>query len=235
MSYILDALRKSDQQRQRGAAPTLRTAPVTAVAPKQPAFLLVGLFAAVLLGAGIAIGWLRPWQPEQPPAPQAVAAKPLDSSPRQAAPVPPGITREPVPELRPQESVPAAQSAPAPAPMNRVLPAGANAMTRSRAPIAARTAPEEATPAPEESVDTGRREQKVMTMAELPVPMQEQIPKMSISVHAYSAKTADRLVGINGRLLREGDYPAPDLRLEQITPDGMILSYKGYRFRHGVR
>jgi general secretion pathway protein B len=72
-------------------------------------------------------------------------------------------------------------------------------------------------------------------MAELPVPMQDQIPKMSISVHAYSARPADRLVGINGRLLREGDYPAPDLRLEQITPDGMILSYKGYRFRHGIR
>jgi general secretion pathway protein B len=207
MSYILDALRKSDQQRQRGAAPTLRTAPVTAVAPKQPAFLLVGLFAAVLLGAGIAIGWLRPWQPEQPPAPQAVAAKPLDSSPRQAAPVP----------------------------MPRVMPAGANAMTRSTAPIAAKAAPEGATPAPEESVDTGRREQEVTTMAELPVPMQDQIPKMSISVHAYSARPADRLVGINGRLLREGDYPAPDLRLEQITPDGMILSYKGYRFRHGIR
>jgi general secretion pathway protein B len=232
MSYILDALRKSDQQRQRGAAPTLRTAPVTAGAPRQPALLLYGSLAAVLLGAGIAIGWLRPWQPEQPPAPQAVVAKPHDSSPREAAPAP-GFTREPVPELRPRESVPAAQSAPAPMP--RVMPAGANAMTRSTAPIAAKTAPEEATPAPEESVDTGRREQEVMTMAELPVPMLEQIPKLSISVHAYSAKRADRLVGINGRLLREGDYPAPDLRLEQITPDGMILSYKGYRFRHGVR
>lgn len=224
MSYILDALRKSDQQRQRGAAPTLRRAPVTAVAPKQPAFLLYGLFAAVLLGAGIAIGWLRPWQLEQPPAPQVVAAKPLDSSPRQATPVP---------ELRPQESVPAAQSAPIPT--NRVMPAGANAMPRSTAPIAAKTAPEKATPAPEESVDTGRREQEVMTMAELPAPMQDQIPKMSISVHAYSARPADRLVSINGRVLREGDYPAPDLRLEQITPDGMIFSFKGYRFRHGVR
>lgn len=233
MSYILDALRKSDQQRKRGAVPTLRTAPMTAVAPKQPAFLLYGLFAAVLLGAGIAIGWLRPWQPEQLPAPQAVAAKPLDSSPRQAAPVAPGITHEPVPELRPQQSVPAAQSAPAP--MNRVMPAGANAITRSTAPIAAKTAPEEATPAPEESVDTGRREQKVMTMAELPVPMRDQIPKMSIYLHVYSPKPADRLVGIDDRVLREGDYPAPDLRLEQITPDGMILSYKGYRFHHGVR
>ena len=235
MWYILDALRKSDQQRQRGAAPTLRMAPVAAVAPEPTAFLAYGVLAAVLLAAGIAIGWLRPWQPESPPAPQTVAAKPLDASPRQAAPVPPGITREPVLAQRPQESVPAAQSAPAPAPMNPGMPAGTSAMTRSAAPIAAKPAPGEATPAAEESVATGLRKQKVMAMAELPVPMQDEIPKISISVHAYSAKPAERLVGINGRLLREGDYPAPDLKLEQITPDGMILSYKGYRFRHGVR
>ena len=28
---------------------------------------------------------------------------------------------------------------------------------------------------------------------------------------------------------------APGLKLEQITPDGMIFSYKGYRFSRGVR
>jgi len=28
-------------------------------------------------------------------------------------------------------------------------------------------------------------------------------------------------------MLKEGDFPAPGLRLEQITPDGVILSYKG--------
>ena len=45
----------------------------------------------------------------------------------------------------------------------------------------------------------------------------------------------DRLVGINDRMLREGDSVEPGLVLEQITPDGMILSYKGYRFLHGSR
>ena len=77
MSYILDALRKSDQQRQRqrGAAPTLHAGQATAAAPKQPAFLAYGLLAAALLGAGVAIGWLRPWQAEQvaPAATQSAA------------------------------------------------------------------------------------------------------------------------------------------------------------------
>ena len=74
----------------------------------------------------------------------------------------------------------------------------------------------------------------VVNMADLPVAIQQQLPAMSISVHAYSGKPDERLVGINGRLLHEGDEVAPGLKLEQITPDGMILSYKGYRFHHGV-
>jgi general secretion pathway protein B len=65
--------------------------------------------------------------------------------------------------------------------------------------------------------------------------VQQELPALTISVHAYSGKPADRLVGINNRLLHEGEYVADGLKLEQITPDGMILSYKGYRFRRGVK
>lgn len=57
---------------------------------------------------------------------------------------------------------------------------------------------------------------------------------MAISVHAYSDNPKSRMVGINYRIFREGDYVVPGLQLEQITPDGMIFSYKGYRFRRGV-
>ena len=72
MSYILDALRKSDQLRRRGAVPTLLLGPAPVAAPKQPALASYGLFALFLLGIGIAIGWLRPWQQEtEPPAPPA--------------------------------------------------------------------------------------------------------------------------------------------------------------------
>ena len=74
----------------------------------------------------------------------------------------------------------------------------------------------------------------VMALADLPVAIQQELPHMSISVHAYSGKSADRLVSVNDRLLREGDEVAPGLRLVQITPDGMVLSYKGYSFRRGV-
>lgn len=72
-------------------------------------------------------------------------------------------------------------------------------------------------------------------MAELPLSVQQEMPKMSISALAYSSQPKDRLVSINDHVLREGMAVAPGLTLEQITPDGMILSYKGYRFRRGVR
>src|SRR5512141_2881513 len=115
MSYILDALRKSDQQRHRGAAPTLLLGQATAVAPRQPAYLYYGLLAAVLLGAGILIGWLRPWQAEQAaPAASVAAGKPAEANPRQAAPVPADIAPAPQPQVA--SATPAAQIAPAPAP-----------------------------------------------------------------------------------------------------------------------
>ena len=58
---------------------------------------------------------------------------------------------------------------------------------------------------------------------------------MTITVHAYSRTPKDRLVGVNDRLLHEGDALTPELVLEKITPEGMIFSYKGTRFLHGVQ
>ena len=58
---------------------------------------------------------------------------------------------------------------------------------------------------------------------------------MTVTVHAYSDRPADRLVGINNRMLHEGDDVVPGLRLEQITPEGMVFGYKGYSFRRGVK
>jgi general secretion pathway protein B len=247
MSYILDALRKSDQQRQRGAAPTLLLGQATAVAPKQPALLSYGLLALVLLGAGIAIGWLRPWQPEPAaPAPVAIAAKPPEPGQSQ----PPAVRPDMAPKLEPkpyaQNSAPAAQAVPAPA--SAPVPALAQPHGAAGVKIERRRAPSKAVaevskkvaaPVPEQPPGTATADaapaQNVISLVELPLSLQQELPPMTISVHAYSGRPGDRLVGINNRMLREGEYVVPGLKLEQITPDGMILSYKGYRFRRGVK
>jgi len=241
MSYILDALRKSDQQRQRGAAPTLLLGQATVVAPKQRALLSYGLLALVLLGAGIAIGWLRPWQPEPAaPAPVAIAAKPPEPGQSQAPAVRPDMAPTPEPELHAQNSAPATQAVPAPAPALAHGAAGVKIETKSAPPKAAAVVSKKAAaPVPEQPPGTAAADaapaQNVISLAELPLSLQQELPPMTISVHAYSVRPGDRLVGINNRMLREGDYVVPGLKLEQITPEGMVFGYKGYSFRRGVK
>lgn len=235
MSYILDALRKSDQQRQRGAAPTLLAGQVPVAAPKQPVTLTYGLLAAALVGAGMAIGWLRPWQAEQvlPGRPQIVVATPLESPAPQAAPA----TLPPAPQLQIAAPPPPAARAPVAAPAKPPPAARAKAETAA-APRKAETGVPGKAAAPEKAAASAADAQRapgVISMAELPLALQQELPAMAISVHAYSGNPRDRLVGINNRMLREGDEAAPGLKLEQITPDGMIFGYKGYSFRRGVK
>ena len=229
MSFILEALKKSDQQRQRGATPTLPTTTLTMAAPKQTAFLYYGLLAAVLL-AGIVIGWLHPWQAEQPTAaPGSLAEKPQISVSHQIAspslPGAPETARKTTQELPASNSMPAVQPAPIIAAIKPDMSAPPRAQTYSAPPTA---------PISEKPADAAQ-EQKVIPMAELPLQVQQEIPAMTIPLHAYSSKPRDRLVSINDRMLREGESLTPGLRLEQITPDGLIFSYKEYRFRRGVQ
>ena len=240
MSYILDALRKSDQQRRRGAAPTLLVGQATAVAPKRPAFLAYGMLVAVLIGAGVVIGWLRPWQTEQaaPTGAELVAAKPLASTPRQPASAPSEMAPQPKPELQVQDAKPPAQAAPVLVPAKPQRPARAKPQTDGAALEADAAMPGKAEapgqPGGSAAADAARL-QTVNLMTELPLSVQQELPAMTISVHAYSANPGSRLVGIDNRILREGEYVIPGLKLEQITPDGMILGYKGYSFRRGLK
>ncbi len=73
--------------------------------------------------------------------------------------------------------------------------------------------------------------QKVLNNNDLPPSVRQDLPKITISGHIYSNKPGSRIVNINGQILREGEVISKDLKLEEITSAGIILSYKGYRFR----
>lgn len=220
MSFILDALRKSDAQRRRGAAPALLTPQAAPVTLERSRSFYYGLLAVALVGAGIALGSLRPWHAEQPVA-ATQGAMPREPGPTQSAPVAAPAQQEMARGAQPpapkEKSSPPAQLVSTPAATKRQRAVHASAAADARPPG-------DAVPA-----------RKVAAFAELPVAIQEEIPSLSISAHAYSPTPRERLIGINDRVLREGEHAAPGLLLEQITPDGMVMSYKGYRFRRGVR
>jgi general secretion pathway protein B len=269
VSYILDALRKSEQQRQRGVAPSLLAVPPTFEADTQPAFLKYGLIATALIGAGVAIGWVHPWQQAQRLAATEPATVPLES-PRPSLPAPlpvlPGTTGKSGQEAPVQKPWAAAEPAPA-AEVAAIkqdlhLPANTPAQTASppartrklppknpaaipketsapaREMTAAPAQQKAVAPVEEKSADAApadaAHEQRMISMAELPLAIQQEIPAMSIPLHTYSSTPGERIVGINDRLLQEGDYLAPGLKLEQIAPDGVVFSYKNYLFRRGL-
>lgn len=267
MSYILDALRKSEQQRQVGALPRLLAVQPAFETEPPPAFLRYGLIAAGLLGAGVALGWLHPWQQAKPLS----AAAPLPEEGLDLRPPPSAVPV--LPEIRGN----AARKEPAPEPRKVIEPVrGPEAAPRENAYSLVRTpdhrkepplasppvvtprqgvagSPREATalPVPKQAAAPAQAQpanpapadarqasdvipQEVIPMAELPAAMQQEIPAMSIPVHTYSSTPTERIVGINDRLLQEGDYVAPGLKVEEIAPDGVVFSYKSYRFRRGL-
>ena len=230
MSFILDALRKSDQQRQHSATPTLASAQAPVAEPGQPALLWYGLIAAVLLGAGILIGWLQ-----QTPAQLLPVSLPTATiKPAEA----PAFTSTPRPALPETVRKPEILASPASPVLNATPPTAALAKTPTSAvqplPLPAAPAPAPvATPVSANAADA-TRESAVMQLAELPPAIQQEIPKLSILAHSYSSKPKARFVFINDQMMHEEDYPAPGLKLEQITPDGMVFNYKGHRFRRGA-
>jgi general secretion pathway protein B len=270
VSYILDALRKSEQQRQLGVAPRLLTVHATSGPDAQPALLKYGLIAAALIGAGVAIGWWQPWQQEQLlSATEPTIAKMPEARPRQPLPVPlpvlPEVASAPEMPMPVQKTLVTMRPIPAPAvapleqgthplatppPQTRKSPAAVVLPKETATPVREAAPALAPAPAPAVSVETPiallqeksanaapadpAQEQKVLLMAELPAAIRQEIPAMSIPVHTYSDTPTERIVGINDRLLREGEYLAPGLKLELIAPDGVVFSYKKYLFRHGL-
>ena len=175
MSYILEALKKSEKKRPPGAVPDLFTVqgPMPAERPRRP----LSAFAAAMAVAALAIGgwaWLgrgdRPVAPTEerpaaPAAPQTVtgsgsrepAAGPVRTGAFPAAapaPVRPGPAAPALPARHP-----AASKVPAPAPLavKAVTPGVEPAPAVSEAPAPAASSPPERPPAP----------------AELPLPAQQ--------------------------------------------------------------
>ncbi len=82
--------------------------------------------------------------------------------------------------------------------------------------------------------DDTRRNTKIVGMKELPLSVRQRLPDLSISGHFYDSRPSARVMTVCGKILHEGDAPAPGVILERITPDGAVFSYDGYRFHEGV-
>lgn len=66
---------------------------------------------------------------------------------------------------------------------------------------------------------------------DLPDEIRSNIPEIKFAGHAYSDNPAQRMIIINQKIVRENDIIEPRLTLEAIVPNGIILNYDSTRFR----
>ena len=219
MSFILDALRKSEHERQRSVVPGLSQVPHAAPQPQLPRWALgvIGVLVAAVLVIGGA--W---WQSTRVPA--EVASSQLPSSP--AATVERSVA---LPPPAPRSTAPQ-QTAPArlPLPDESSLSSAAASSTGSTSGGAASNAATELSPPPRATnlpADSGALPNVAMLAAEGVA-----VPPLRLELHAFSAQPRARFVFINGRKYVEGDRLVEGPLLVAIEPAGAVLTHGGRRF-----
>jgi len=218
MSYILEALKRADAERDRGAVPTLHShaMPATAKTPSRiPAANWIAAIAVLALVVGAALWWTLGRQPVQPAQVAPVATPPVVA----ATPAVPAAPVQPAP-------IAAATAPPVPtvAPRKNVEPAHANAARPAASATLATAAPRTAT------ASATATQGVVYSVADLPDDIRSQLPKLTISGATYSTQAAYRMLIVNGQVLHENDAPAPGLTLETIRQGDVVLRFKGYRY-----
>lgn len=109
MSFILDALKKSDKKRQEASAPRLDTVHVSPPATSRRKLIWVGLLMAVLLFIVGFLLWLFSVEPKPPveeannPQSQSPPTR-AAIAPQAAAPAQPQTVKQPAPQVLPQKS-----------------------------------------------------------------------------------------------------------------------------------
>jgi general secretion pathway protein B len=210
MSFILDALKKSESERQRQLGPGLVDSGIRARRRRLPAWAII---ICMLLGINVvilAVMLLR----QQTPAAPATAASP--------APAPATVMAAPAPS--PNHFSPL-DTAPVYAPEIPVDQPEPGASINVPGPRTARQRAEPAAP------DSGAQDDELLPeISQVTLAGGQSLPDLHLDVHVYATRPADRFVYINMRKYREGALLPEGLSIEHIRRDGVVLNYQGVRF-----
>lgn len=234
MSYILDALRRADAERELGRVPKLNSPTVASAPGRRPqdqarrrAVRLATWLAGVAV-AGVVVWWAWP-------------ANAPTNAPTSAAPAP--VNPVPVPPVPPAPPAPPADVAPPPAPQATAVvpllaPPPPSAPTKPATPSADASAPAkgQATAAPSHaktgnSAKGAEPAETLPRLADLPAEQRAQLPALNLSGATYAENPALRMLIANGRVVQEGQEAAPGVVLESIGPRSAVLNHRGTRFR----
>jgi general secretion pathway protein B len=231
MSYILEALRKSEKERKRDEIPTLQdiSAPRQAARTRQkssPSRLLRGLSALViLLTLTLGVMLARKWIATGTGGQDVIQKKPQS-----------------LPEVQGDENNRGGrQNLEMPGEKKpRNLSENGSDTDRQRITeksshdspsIIREPAPLRLAPQTDDTLVFNRQNSNAVPPRDLPLAIQDDLRKMRFAGHAYSRDRALRLIMINNKILHEGDPVDVDLRLSEITENGVVLLYHARRIR----
>jgi len=202
MSFILDALRKSETDRQQQGSAEFSGVPTSSRREGPPRWLwALGLLLAVNLV--VLVGLLLRTDPAPAvngPAPAARQVTPTAAEESDAFVEQVAAARQNAP--RPETPQPAVAQ-------ETVVPAA-----QPRKPAASNTSPSLALPTIHELVATG-----VITL-----------PELHVDIHVYSEIAEDRFVFINMNKHKEGTRLSEGPLVKEITPQGVVLVHNGTSF-----
>lgn len=221
MSFILDALRKSENERQQQAPAGLSTVPGSRDEPRVPRWLwlLAGLLCVNV--AVVAALLLR--TASEPPAKPGVHVEPASASLATGSTVDERVAGLPAPQSSFADQLeqarlnrPAGTATEQPATATLSAERGNNVVSPMRSPGGAEPVASGIATLP--SLDEVRLSGKLA------------LPEMHIDLHVYSATPERRFVSINGKKYRQKDRLTDGPAVREITPDGVILDYQGTVF-----
>lgn len=260
MSFILDALKKSENDRQRHAGPGLAALPGGGDRGRSM-FWPAAVAALVLVNVGV-IGWFIGSR-DDGPAPASLPASRPDLAPVTAAPARPAPTltapARPPPVERPVDAGPAPAAA-APPPARTVQGSGERRTVRSLASEASRPAPASQQPARSAPAPASTATATEAPSAPTPAPAPQPTPSVTgtssyasntsalptandlalagqldfevpgVELHVFTPEIRRRFVYIDGRKYRQGERLPAGATVYEIVPDGVVLDYRGRRF-----
>lgn len=224
MSYILDALKRADAERERGHVPGLHAQPLggTATAtPRGPARWAWWAGGGAGLVVVAALAWRMGADTHAPvPATLAVpSAAPANEPPATAVTTTPPTALPPSPPATEPVAL-APVAAPAQVAASRPLPAAATGTTPAPRPAA-----------PDPAAAATPANAPIPLYAQLPAGIRQQMPNLAVTGSVYSDDASARFIMLNGDVAKEGSQPLPGLVVERIEPKSAVLRYKGERFR----
>jgi general secretion pathway protein B len=229
MSFILDALKKSEIERQRQSMPGLID---TRSIPRRNRLPVWAIALGVLLGMNLLVLTFFLTRKSGPAAhtPQvSQGSQPSQAgdAPANASAVPPDTQHfsplDAAPVYAPEIPVGAGEG---PAPVRSPIPRKLSAEGPGTAAVHPARRPD-----PLLTDEDSRANQEVLpSINEINLTGAQALPELHLDVHVYATKPAERFVYVNMRKYHEGATLQEGPTVERIRRDGVVLSHQGLRF-----